>query len=260
MKNVLLLASLAITFLSHSQNLVSNGNFEQWSNPNSTPNGWSSASDFGSFNQNTTTVLEGNNSAQLNAEFFSELFMFTTVDIPLQAGITYTVQYSYRYLGSNFDTEDNIRFRILSVATISNPFINTVNIQDSNWNTVTTEFTPTVTDPDYSVEVYIEGPDSEYQVVFDDIRIVEKTTLNTPDFNLEDTLKLIMSEDNIVSLKKPSQIDITEVSVFSIMGTKQNIETSDDFSTFDASNLSSGLYIFNISTNQGNLSKKVVIK
>lgn len=257
MKNILLLFCLSLTYLGFSQNpnLVSNGNVEQWAFPNSTPDDWSSSSDFGSFNQNTTDFVEGTSSAQFNASF-SPLNMFTTVAIPLEANKTYDVKFSYKYLGTTFDSQDNITFSIFSLPTVA-----TVNIQNSNWNTVETEITPTVTDPDYEVMITVEGDGfgGDYIVLIDDIQIVEKETLDIPDDRLKDTIKLITTSDRQILLKNPSDLFISDVSIFSVTGIKQSLKSSGNYSELDLRNLSPGLYIFKISTNRGTLCKKTIL-
>ncbi|WP_452221698.1 T9SS type A sorting domain-containing protein [Lacinutrix salivirga] len=261
MKKLILLSFLFISVFNYSQNLVTNGGFENWPFP-STPANWSSASDFGDFSQNTSDFTEGSSSILFSTFPNAELFLFTTADIPLEAGKTYDVEYSYKYISTGFDANDNITFRIISGPTVSNPFVNTVNIQNNDWNTVQFQFNPTITDSDYAVEIYMQGEPSDfgnYEVLFDDVKITENTTLSTTNFDLDQSVSLIRIDDK-VEVIKPVNINIEEASVFSILGTKQKIEASEGFSEFDVSNLASGLYIFKIYTNNGVLTKKLIIK
>lgn len=260
MKKLILLSITLISFICNSQNLVSNGGFENWP-VTSSPEDWSSASDFGFFMENTIDFTEGSSSVLFSTNSGDELFLFTTADIPLQAGTTYNVQYSYKYLSTGFDSNDNITFRIISGPTVNNPFVNTVNIQNNDWNTVQFQFTPSITDSDYSVEIYIQGETSDfgdYEVLFDDVRIVEDSTLSTVDSSLDETLNLIKTENKVL-IQKPEYLKIVNVKVFSILGAKQKPNISDNFSEVDITNLSSGLYIFNIETNEGKVSKKILI-
>jgi len=260
MKTTLLLSCLLLSYSIQAQtNLVSNGNVEQFTFPDSTPDDWSSSSDFGDFSQNTTDFIEGSSSVQFD-DIGGGLMMFTIVDIPLENGKTYDVKYSYKYLGSDFDANDNIEFKIISGPTVSNPFIDTINIQDNNWNTVQIQFSPTITNSDYAVEIEIQnsGFESPYQVLFDDIQIVESPPLSNLGFTLQDDITLINKGDNLIQLKKSSNTIITNISLFSILGIEEELAPSNN-QVFNLNSLSSGIYIFRISTEKGTITKKVLV-
>jgi len=260
MKKILLLLCFAVSQIGFSQNtnLVSNGNVELWAFPNGSPDDWSTASDFGFINQNTTDFIEGTSSAQLTSEFGSEIAMFTTVDIPLEAGITYDLKFSYKFLGSDFNTDDNIVLSIFSIGPIAS-----VNIQDNNWNMIEAEFTPTVTNSAYELTVSVFGDSfsfNNYEVLIDDIIIEEQSTLSIAEVSPDTEIRLISLENNQLLLKKSDDLIIEDVSIFSTLGLKQNVITSNDFTELNMQNLSSGIYLINFSTSKGVITKKIALK
>lgn len=262
MKQKLLVAFLAFTFITYAQNpnLVTNGNFETYTNTSSTPNNWSSASDFGDFNQNTTDFSEGTSSVEFTPGF-SDLMLFTTAAIPLEADKTYTVKYSYKYLGTDFDTDDNIKFQIF--LTSSEKLENFVSITNNQWNTVEVQYTPTISDTDAEVSITVipNTRSSEYKVLFDDVQIVEATALSTLSYNLENNISIYTSQTKQINIKKPADIKILDVVAYSILGQKQKINaTSNDLTVFNFDTFSSGVYILKITTDKGGISKKVLLK
>ncbi|XMO87107.1 T9SS type A sorting domain-containing protein [Algibacter sp. AS12] len=261
MKEKLLVIFLTFTFFSYAQNpnLVTNGDFEDYPNPNSTPNRWSSSSDFGTFNQNTTDFVEGTSSVEFTAGF-SDLMLFTLADIPLEAGKTYTVSYSYKYLGTEFDANDNIEFSFYSS---TNPFLHGTNIQDNNWNTVTTQYTPTETKTDFeaTIRVIPSGIGSEYKVLIDDVQVYEGLPLSTQAINLENTISVYTSKNKQLNINKPADLVITNVSVYSILGQQQKLTpNTKDLSSYNLNTFSTGVYILKITTNKGVITKKILIK
>ena len=260
MKRILLLIFLTSNYFGNAQNLVSNGNMEVFSFPNSSPDDWSSASDFGGFSQNTTDFTEGLSSVEFRAEF-SDLSMFTRVDIPLEAGKTYTIRYDYKYLGNNFDSNTNIEFSFFSV---SPSFSLAADIQDNNWNTATAQFTPTVTKLDSEATIKVipaNGPDFDYKVLIDNVQVFVNTGLSNTEFNLEKNISIVSSINKQFKIKKTSDITITNVTAYSILGKEQQIvNESKDYSHFNLNSLSSGIYILQIATNKGRMAKKVFVK
>lgn len=260
MKRILLSVFLAFNYLCIAQNLVSNGNMELFSSPTSTPTGWSSSSDFGTFNQNTTDFTEGVSSVEFTASF-SDLMMFTLVDIPLESGKTYTITYDYKYLGNNFDSNNNIEFSFYSATA---PFLHGTNIQNNNWNTVTTQFTPTETKSDFEATIRVKpasGPDFDYKVLIDDVQVFESLPLSTLDLPLNEKISIVAIADKQFKIKKTSDISIVNVNAYSVLGKKLDITTEyKDYSQFNLNTFSSGVYILQITTNKGQLVKKVFIK
>lgn len=262
MKRILLLATLIFTYLGNAQNpnLVSNGNMELFSSPTSTPTGWSTASDFGTFNKNTTDFSEGASSVEFTAGS-NYLMMFTTVDIPLESGKTYTIKYSYKYLGSDFDSNDNIEFSFFSTTA---PFLHGTNIIDNNWNTVTTQFTPTETKSDFEATIRVKpasGIGSDYKVLIDDVQVFEDTSLSALSFNLEDNVSIYTTRDKQLQIEKSPDILISNVEVYSILGQQQKLNNyTNELTTFNLNTFSTGIYILKITTNKGGLTKKFLLK
>ena len=263
MQKVLLLFFFLLNYSAFSQNpnLVSNGTMEVFANANSTPTGWSSSSDFGTFNQNTSDFIEGTSSVQFNPQF-SDLFMFTLVNIPLEAGKTYQVKYSYKYLGTDFDENTNLEFKIISLPTVSNPFVYNTNFVNNNWNTVETTFTPTITNAAYSVEMKVKpGSSFNYVVLVDNVQIVETSALSSSSAELEHNMSLISLGNNQFKIKKSTDIVISEVALYSILGTKQPLKNKlNSHQELNLNGLASGFYIVHVSTNKGKLSKKILVK
>ncbi|WP_298500169.1 T9SS type A sorting domain-containing protein [uncultured Algibacter sp.] len=260
MKRILLLALLLINYFGNAQNLVSNGNMEVFSSPTSTPTGWSSSSDFGDFNQNTTDFTEGASSVEFTAGF-SDLMMFTTVDIPLESGKTYIIKYDYKYLGSDFDANDNIEFSFYSATA---PFLHGTNIQDNNWNTVTTQFIPTETKSDFEATIRVipaAGIGSNYKVLIDNVQVFEAAPLSTISFNLKDNINIYTSPYKQLKIDTSADIVILDIAAYSIIGQKQKLTPNTKALTnFNLSTLSSGVYILKITTNKGSLTKKILLK
>lgn len=247
-----------ITLNAQNPNLVFNGNMEVFPALGSTPDGWSSASDFGGFTQNTTDFSEGASSVEFITTF-SDLMLFTTVDIPLEAGKTYTIQYSYKYLGGSFNASDNIEFSFFSSTA---PFLHGTNIQDNNWNTVITQFTPTETRPDFeaTIRVIPAGFESDYRVLIDDVQVFEAAPLSNTDFNLDDNISVTYDSNKQFKILKTTNITILDITAYALNGKQLQISnTVKDYSNFKLNTQSSGIYILQISTNKGQLSKKVFV-
>lgn len=260
MKKNLLFVFLTSQLFCNAQNLVFNGNMELFNPLGSTPDGWSSASDFGGFTQNTTDFSEGTSSVEFISGFGFNLMLFTTEDIPLEAGKTYTIKYSYKYLGDQFNSSDNIEFSFFSNTA---PFNHGTNIQDNNWNTVTTEFTPAETKSDFEATITINsvGFETDYRVLIDDVQVFETAPLSNSEFSLSEKVAIHSISNKSFKLKKPSDIKISNITAYSVLGKEQQIaKTAEDFSTFNLKTLSSGVYILQILTNKGKLVKKVFVK
>ena len=260
MQKTLLSFFILLSYLGFSQNpnLVYNGNVELFSSPTSSPSGWSSSSDFGGFNQNTTDFSEGASSVQFNP-MFTDLMMFTTVAIPLEANKTYNIKYSYKFLGNAFDTDDNIKFQIYLTST--EKFENFVSITNNDWNTVEVQYTPTVSDADAEASITVTPGDSEYAVLFDDIQIVEAAALSNTDVSKEKHINLVPLGNNQYQIKTGADTQISNVSLYSILGAKQRLSpASKRDQNYNLNHLSAGLYVFHITTNTQQVAEKILIK
>ena len=261
MQKTLLSFFILLSYFGFAQNpnLVYNGDMELFSSPTSSPNGWSSSSDFGNFNQNTTDFLEGASSVQFNPSF-TDLSMFSTVDFTLEAGKTYQIKYSYKYLGETFDSDNNIKFQIYLTST--EKFENYVNVADNNWNTVEAQYTPTITDmaAEVSLTVY-PGFASEYQFLFDDVQITEITVLSNTELSKEKSINLVTLGNNEYQIKTTTGTQVANVSLYSILGTKQKLSpASKSDQKYNLNHLSAGIYVFHISTNSGQIAEKILVK
>ena len=260
MQKTLLSFFILLNYIGFAQNpnLVYNGSVELFSSPTSTPDGWSSSSDFGGFSQNTTDFIEGASSVQFNPSF-GPLMMFTRTAIPLEANKTYIVNYSYKYLGNAFDTDDNIRFQIYLSST--EKFENYVSIANNEWNTVEVQFTPTISNIDAEASITVTPGDFDYVVLFDDIQITEATALSNSNIVKEKSINLVALGNNQYQIKTAADTQVANVSLYSILGTKQRLsQTSKSDQKYNLSNLSAGIYVFHVTSNNGQIAEKILVK
>jgi hypothetical protein len=256
MKKILLTVFLLNMSFGYAQNLIFNGNMEAFNSPTSTPNGWSSSSDFGGFNQNTTDFTEGLSSVEFTAEF-SDLSMFTTVDIPLESGKTYIIRYDYKYLGTSFDANDNIEFSFFSTTA---PFVDGTNIENNDWNTVETQYTPAETRSDFeaTLRVIPAGFGGNYKVLFDNIEVFENAPLSKTTFDINKKIFIITQNNKQFKITKTTDVTITKITLYSIIGKEKQMDLNTN-TTLNLSTFASGIYILKIATTKGNIVKKIAV-
>ncbi|WP_166921569.1 T9SS type A sorting domain-containing protein [Flavobacterium poyangense] len=186
MKTKLLLFLLLANFSIYAQvNLVSNGDFENWTNSTTLPH-WTAQNNV---IQNTADYRGGLNSARLSF-VSSALTPKITTQVPMSAGVTYTIRFKYKYLSSNFNTSHPIVLNVGksgSAATLSTSSFAT----DNNWTPAESTFTP---DQNLSYDLSISLLTFDtigFNVAIDDVQVyvkgTEKYTL-IPDTNFEKKL------------------------------------------------------------------------
>ncbi|MDX6190621.1 T9SS type A sorting domain-containing protein [Flavobacterium sp. Fl-318] len=137
MKTKLLLFLVLAHFSIYAQiNLVSNGEFENWTNNKTLP-GWTIENNV---SQNTSDFWRGANSIKLSF-LNNTLIPKITTQVPMSAGITYTIKFKYKYLSSNYNNAHPIVLNISKNGS-STTLSNTTFATDNNWGTNEITFTP----------------------------------------------------------------------------------------------------------------------
>jgi len=114
-----------------------------------------------------------------------------------------------------------------------------------------------------TVETHLDGGSEE--VAYDYFRVEAQNTLGLNEADYLTNVSIYPNPSNgLITLKKPSGIVLKQALVYNVLGNQVksvNLETMTDSKTIDLSLLSSGLYVLNIQTANGNaITKKIVIK
>ncbi|TDW50033.1 putative secreted protein (Por secretion system target) [Flavobacterium sp. 270] len=182
MKTKLLLLLLLANFTIYAQiNLVPNSGFETWSG--SVLSNWTIANTVTS----STDFIGGQYSARLS---YTTLSPKITAQVPMKAGVTYTVKFNYKYLTSNYGGDHPIALNISkagSATTLSSSTFATNNL----WTEKATTFTP---DQDLSYDLSISGfsfDNAAYSFLIDDVQVYVQGTeqyTKIPDVEFEKKL------------------------------------------------------------------------
>ncbi|WP_276379053.1 T9SS type A sorting domain-containing protein [Flavobacterium sp. H4147] len=130
-----------LLFLAHfsfyaQTNLIPNGGFENWTN-STKPTNWTVENDV---KQNKSIYFRGFNSVQLST--FSTSLPKITCQVPMKAGITYTIKFKYKFTSSSFESS---RFPRISLKITNdenaNEYFNSKEIEDTEWRTFEGSFT-----------------------------------------------------------------------------------------------------------------------
>jgi len=150
MKTKILLLLLSIQFCTYSQvNLVLNGGFENWTST-TTPTNWAVE---GNVKQSTLSYYRGFNSVQLST-FLTPLPQITT-QVPMKAGITYTIRFKYKYNSPDFERSQAPAIELeISKDGITEGYLDNRIIENTEWRTFQTTFTP---DQDLSYDLRISS-------------------------------------------------------------------------------------------------------
>ncbi len=182
MKTKLLLLLLLANFSIYAQiNLVPNAGFETWTG--GVPQNWTVANSVTS----STDFASGQYSAKLS---FTTVSPKIIAQVPMKAGITYTVKYKYKYVTSNYSGDHPIALNISktgSATTLSSSTFATNNL----WTSKETTFTPDA-DLSYDLSISVFSFDSAaFSVLIDDVQVyvqgTEQYTL-IPDVEFEKRL------------------------------------------------------------------------
>ncbi|WP_456438436.1 T9SS type A sorting domain-containing protein [Psychroserpens sp.] len=82
--------------------------------------------------------------------------------------------------------------------------------------------------------------------------------LSVEEFGLETIQMYPNPTSSYLTIKTPSQITITKIEVYSLLGKKVLISTTGN-NTLNVNQLASGIYVINITSSLGNISKKLII-
>ncbi|MFG4000879.1 T9SS type A sorting domain-containing protein [Flavobacterium aquidurense] len=182
MKTKLLLLLFLANFSIYAQtNLVPNGGLNLWAG--NTLQNWTATNGI-SF---STANYEGRFSAQLSYINSSPKI---TAQVPLQAGVTYTIKLKYQYLDSNYSGNHPISLNISkngSATTLSSSTL----AKNNSWNEIEATFTP---DANLSYDLSIATfsfDNAAFKVLIDHVQVyvagTEKYT-QIPDINFENKL------------------------------------------------------------------------
>lgn len=183
MKTKLLLLLLLANFSIYAQtNLVPNGGFENWTG--GTPDNWNVS--------NTVTLSSDAASGQYSAKLsFTTVSAKIIAQVPMKAGITYTVKYKYKYLSSNYSGLHPISLQISkdgsATSTSSSAFAS-----NNSWTPKETTFTPDM-DLSYDLSISMFSFDSEtFDILIDDVQVytdaVSEEYTQIPDLAFENKL------------------------------------------------------------------------
>jgi len=235
-------------------NLVTNGNLESWTNPTTLDN-WTIENDV---SQNTTDVAEGTSSASLVIDASSQSPEILT-QVPLESGVTYNVNYRFKYVTTTFTGSRSVCIRLRRSGSATN-ITSCATPNDNLWSLRETTFTPDQTgDYDLSLSTSNFFGSNAFEVLIDDIQVFDPTSLNTADFETKPDIKVYptVSED-IINFEQSGLSENYKISIFDSNGREYYVKAQEHF--IDISNLSSGLYFLNFSTDTQNITKKIIRK
>lgn len=199
MKTKLLFLLLLANFTIYAQtNLVQNGGFDDWGG-SSLPANWTV----------TNSVFYESESSLSQ---YSARLMYTTVSpkitaqVPMKAGVTYTIKYKYRYVSSNYSGDHPISLNISktgSSATLSSSTF----AKDNLWTEKETTFTADQ-DLSYDLSFSTFSFDSQkFDVLIDAVQVyIQGTEQNTliPDVNFENRLIALRLDSGTADGKVPT--------------------------------------------------------
>ncbi|MEP6805152.1 MAG: T9SS type A sorting domain-containing protein [Flavobacterium sp.] len=171
MKTKLLLLLVLLNFSIYAQtNLVPNGGFESWTN-STTPTNWTVENNV---KQSALNYFRGFNSAQLST--FSTPLPKMTCQVPMKAGVTYTIKFKYRFTSPGFESS---RFPTVSLKITNNGvakgYSNDKEI-DTEWRTFVGDFTPDQ-DLSYDFSISLSGYQNyEFIAAIDEVMVYVKGT------------------------------------------------------------------------------------
>jgi len=253
MKKILLSLLIFQSFTLVAQNVVSNGDFENWINASALEN-WTTNNDV---SQNTIDTAEGLSSALLNINN-NVLEPELVTSVPLIAGTEYRITYQYKYLDINFNQNHPILLKVVrngSATTHSSRTIATNNL----WTEAIETFTPDQTG-NYNLSLSLVTEDNNsFRVLLDDVKVQELATLSIND-NWLDTLSIYPTiTSDFTTINSIKAIKNLKISIFNTNGSpleSRIINTN----TLNFSDFSSGLYFVKIQTPAGSIIKKIIKK
>ncbi|MHA3789449.1 T9SS type A sorting domain-containing protein [Flavobacterium hauense] len=250
------------------ENLIINGNFENWTAANPENFGIQGTAETVLYNdlivKETTTVRTGNSVKQQSKEQGSTQYLEYGNLIAVEAGKSYTVSYWY------YDNDNKARTRLYSTwLDAQNQKLpdNVQSLYDATYSTDSAEWvnkTKTVTAPAgavklrYQIRAYSQGTASGGFIYYDDLSLIENGVAGTDENAIEGLLMFPNPvSGNILNITSSNNAE-KAVAIYDMLG-KQVVAATVSNGTVNVENLSTGLYIVKI-TEEGKTATKKLIK
>ncbi|MBL0736068.1 T9SS type A sorting domain-containing protein [Flavobacterium sp. GN10] len=209
MKTKLLLLLLLASFSINAQtNLVLNGSFEKWSG-NTLPNNWTTT--------NAVYQISDTQGSYVAKLFYNAASPKVTTQVPMKAGVTYTVKFRYKYVSSNYSGQHPIALNISqtgSGSTLSTSAFATNNL----WTEKVTEFTAD-SNLSYDLSISTFSFDGQsFEVLIDAVQVYVKGTEQytaIPSLNFEKKLIALGYDSGATDGKVPT-ININELTFLDV--------------------------------------------
>lgn len=207
-----------------------------------------------------TTAAEGTNYAgyQYNSASAANAWLFSR-KLALTAGSQYTIAFKYRVAGATFPEKLTVKIgNDATVAAQTVELFNNANITTTTWTQATATFTPQTTG-NFVVGFNCYSAADMYVLGVDDFT-VSAGTAGTNDF-LSSKLSVFPNPaTNVVNITNADNILVTGVQVIDINGRTVKSVKYDGVTEaqINVSDLASGMYIMNISSDNGTMTKKIV--
>ncbi|QLC66671.1 leucine-rich repeat domain-containing protein [Flavobacterium sp. LPB0248] len=209
MKTKLLLLLLLASFSINAQtNLVLNGAFEKWSG-NTSPNNWTTT--------NAVYQISDTQGSYVAKLFYNAASPKVTTQVPMKAGVTYTVKFRYKYVSSNYSGQHPIALNISqtgSGSTLSTSAFATNNL----WTEKVIEFTAD-SDLSYDLSISTFSFDGQsFEVLIDAVQVYVKGTEQytaIPSLNFEKKLIALGYDSGATDGKVPT-ININELTFLDV--------------------------------------------
>ncbi|MDR6760798.1 hypothetical protein J2Y38_000996 [Flavobacterium sp. 2755] len=183
MKTKLLLLLFLANFSIYAQtNLVPNGGFENWTG--GTPDNWAISNNVVS----SSDAATGQYSAKLS---FTTASAKIIAQVPMKAGITYTVKYKYKYLSNNYGGDHPISLKISKDGSATSMSGSSF-ASNNSWTQKETTFTPD-SDLSYDLSISMFSFDSAvFDILIDDVQVytdaISEEYTQIPDVAFENKL------------------------------------------------------------------------
>ncbi|MTH15276.1 T9SS type A sorting domain-containing protein [Flavobacterium sp. LC2016-01] len=205
MKTKLLLLLLLANFSIYAQtNLVTNGNFET-RNGNNQPTNWTAA--------NSAYLIYGAGQGYYSLYlYYNTLSPKVTTQVPMKAGVTYTIKFKYKYASSNYSGDHPISLQISQTGSASSMSSSTLATNNS-WTQKEITFTADSNlsyDLSFSTFSFDGKP---FEVYIDAVQVYEKGTeqyTSIPNLNFEKKL-ITLGYDTEPTDGRVATIDIADI-------------------------------------------------
>jgi hypothetical protein len=246
MKKKLLAFAFLTAGLAHSQNLIQNNSFEQFTG---TPNSWTVEN--GTVAQENSITHEGSSSLKatptgifpVTLPYFWLSQSFTLNDLEV-----YTLRFDYYIPGTSSGNIDRVGFDLLlnnSSDAYFFPSMPQITPKYGTWETVTFDFNilmfkSPATSASIKLMLMANSQFENKSIYFDNVTVVKKAALSTTDFDLKNNPISSISKDEILldSNFKFSFYEIYTIDGKTIKSTKNNPSAN-----IDISGLNKGVYL-----------------